>query len=486
MNASAHRARIVVALAAIATVVVIVIALGGGSSYVIRADFTTVDGLRPGADVRVGGVRVGTVGNLQLTRDDDVIATLDLDKTIAPVGRNAQADVASLNLLGGKYLDLTPGDAATEPAPSGWMIPASRTGAPVELDDVFDVLDVPTRERLDILINAAGLALGMHGQDLSALLHVLPSSLDQTTQLLSGLSSDNAALGALIDDSSPLVAAIAAQRTSLGQLVGSAERALSATAARAPDLGRTLQAAPGTLTQLRTTLAELNQTAIPLRPVAQELTVTAGPLDTVLAEVPRAAPSLLTTLAKLRSDIPSLTALGVRATPLIQRLGPSAGTIASVAADAHTIGSTVDGSTPQLLQTLQGWARAIQVRDASGHLFRGQLTLSPDLLKALLNTFIAPTSTTQRTTAPRPATRVPAAAAAPTPAPAPTAPQNEPGSGSSSGPLGGLATVVGGVKQTLAGVLGRVIPGSAAVGTTGQSGATGSSLGALLGYLLGR
>jgi phospholipid/cholesterol/gamma-HCH transport system substrate-binding protein len=481
--------RAVSALAAIATVVTIIVVLSSGAnSYIVRADFKTVDGLRPGADVRVGGVKVGTVAILQLARDDAVVATLDLNKTIAPVGRDAQANVRSLNLLGGKYLDLTPGNAATEPAPSGWMIPTSRTGAPVELDDVLDVLDVPTRDRLDILINAAGLALGMRGGALSALLRALPSSLDQTTQLLSGLSSDNAALGTLIGDSSPLVGAIASQRTSLGQLVQSAESGLSATAARASDLGHTVQAAPATLTQLRTTLGELNRTAIPLRPVARELTVTARPLSAVLAEVPHAAPSLLTTLSKLQSDIPSLTALGVQATPLVSRLNPSAHTIAFVAGDAHTIGSTVDGSTPQLLQTLQGWARAIQVRDASGHLFRGQLTLSPDLLKSLLNTFIAPAGATHRTTtnAPAPTTHAPSSTAAQPPTSGATSPANGPGSGPSSGPLGGLGGVVGGVGQTLGGVLDKVLPGIAPTGTTGQTGATGDKLGALLGYLLGR
>ncbi|MHB8692554.1 MAG: MlaD family protein [Solirubrobacteraceae bacterium] len=485
MNPSVQRARAVIALATIVAVAVVVVVLSsGGGSYIIRADFKTVDGLRAGADVRVGGVKVGSVADLQLAHDDNVIATLDLNQTIAPIGRDAQAHVRSLNLLGGKYLDLTPGNAAIQPAPSGSMIPASRTGAPVELDDVLDVLDVPTRYRLDILINAAGFALGTRGGALSALLRTLPRSLDQTAQLLRGLSGDNAALGRLIDDSSQLVAAITPQRANLGQLVQSAESALSATAARASDLGRTVQAAPATLTQLRTTLGELSQTAIPLRPVAGELTASARPLSTVLAEIPQAAPSLLTTLSKLQSDIPSLTALGEKATPLVSRLNPSAHTIASVAGDAHTIASTVDGSTPQLLQTLQGWARAIQGRDASGHLFRGQLTLSPDLVKALLNTYIAPTGAAQRT--PAQTTHNPSPIAAQPPKSAPRSPASAPSSGPTAGPLGGFGTVLGGVTQTLGGVLHKVIPGIAPSGTTGHTGATGDKLGALLGYLLGR
>jgi phospholipid/cholesterol/gamma-HCH transport system substrate-binding protein len=83
--------------------------LGGDSGYQLMAKFDRVDGLKRGSDVRIGGIKVGTVveqgldrvsyrAEVRFTVSDDI--ELPSDSSVA---------VASDGLLGGKYLSLVPG-----------------------------------------------------------------------------------------------------------------------------------------------------------------------------------------------------------------------------------------------------------------------------------------------------------------------------------------------------------------------------------------
>jgi phospholipid/cholesterol/gamma-HCH transport system substrate-binding protein len=77
--------------------------------YELRAQFDRVDGLEPGADVRISGIKVGSVvdqtldpqtfrAEVRFTLRDDVQLPLD-----------SSAAVVSNGLLGGKYLAVVPG-----------------------------------------------------------------------------------------------------------------------------------------------------------------------------------------------------------------------------------------------------------------------------------------------------------------------------------------------------------------------------------------
>lgn len=74
--------------------------------YRVIASFSSADGLKPGADVRVAGVKVGNVAKLKLDGATyQAIATLQLNNGVkVPVDSVAQ--IASDGLLGGKFIAL--------------------------------------------------------------------------------------------------------------------------------------------------------------------------------------------------------------------------------------------------------------------------------------------------------------------------------------------------------------------------------------------
>lgn len=77
--------------------------------YKIRASFNKADGLVEGSDVKIGGIRVGTVS--KMTIDPNTYAAI-IEMSINPdikLPTDTSAAIISESLLGGKYLDLQPG-----------------------------------------------------------------------------------------------------------------------------------------------------------------------------------------------------------------------------------------------------------------------------------------------------------------------------------------------------------------------------------------
>ena len=83
--------------------------VGRTSGYELTAKFNRVDGLAVGADVRVSGIKIGTVTGQSLRPDDFLaVVRMNIDKNIKlPI--DSSAEVVSDGLLGSKYMALVPG-----------------------------------------------------------------------------------------------------------------------------------------------------------------------------------------------------------------------------------------------------------------------------------------------------------------------------------------------------------------------------------------
>lgn len=81
--------------------------IAGG--YPLTADFDRIDGLPQGADVRISGVKVGTVEQQALNFETfQAILTLRIDQRVK-LPDDSSAEIQSESLLGGKFVALVPG-----------------------------------------------------------------------------------------------------------------------------------------------------------------------------------------------------------------------------------------------------------------------------------------------------------------------------------------------------------------------------------------
>lgn len=105
----------------------------------ITAHFTRAVGLYPGSQVRVLGVRVGTVRSVT-PEGTTVRVVLDVDAD-QKVPADAKAAVMSPSLVSDRYVQLLPAWTGGPAMNDGGDIPVQRTAVPVELDRVTQSLD---------------------------------------------------------------------------------------------------------------------------------------------------------------------------------------------------------------------------------------------------------------------------------------------------------------------------------------------------------
>ena len=90
---------------------------GGTDSYTLTASFRSVDGISAGSDVRLAGVKVGSITGLSLNPQTFFAdAVISLDQTILLPDDSAIL-ISSEGLLGGNYVEILPGGSLTNLAP---------------------------------------------------------------------------------------------------------------------------------------------------------------------------------------------------------------------------------------------------------------------------------------------------------------------------------------------------------------------------------
>jgi len=386
-----HRVLVIAAVAAVGiTAAALASGGGGGEDYTLYAKFRQAGGLRQGFKVRIDGAPVGKIESLELDKSDLVVAKLAIDKSAAPVGRDVRAIARAADLLGEKFVDLEPGNRS-RPAPSGTTIPPSRTGLAVELDDVINALDLPTRQALRAFINEQGAWFVGRHNDLAQTLAALPGALDRTRALLTDFGADNAALGRLVEESDRVVGAIAGQRAALGRFVQGAAGTFDTLGKRNAELAASVREAPATLAATRRALAALERASVPLGPAARGLRETAPQLTATLHELPAFTQAARPALATVRRVSPTLQRLGRNGAPVVRRLQPLSQELATFATAFTPVTKVLDSGIADVLGVLEGWARATQAKDTASHVFRFGLTLGADTFPALADLLRAAT-----------------------------------------------------------------------------------------------
>jgi phospholipid/cholesterol/gamma-HCH transport system substrate-binding protein len=87
--------------------------------YELTANFEHIDGIRDGSDVRVSGIKVGSVLGLKLDPKTFLATvTMSVEPTVK-LPDDTVAEIVSSSLLGDKYMSLVPGGSDKDIAPGG-------------------------------------------------------------------------------------------------------------------------------------------------------------------------------------------------------------------------------------------------------------------------------------------------------------------------------------------------------------------------------
>jgi len=86
----------------------------GRSGYKLLAEFDNIEGINVGTDVRLAGIKIGTVTDQELNFDSyQAVVTMTVDPKVS-LSDDSTAKVTSEGLLGGKFIALEPGGSDTK------------------------------------------------------------------------------------------------------------------------------------------------------------------------------------------------------------------------------------------------------------------------------------------------------------------------------------------------------------------------------------
>ncbi|HEU0019026.1 MAG TPA: MlaD family protein [Thermoleophilaceae bacterium] len=382
--------RLVTAFALAALVVVALIAVGAGGSddgYRVRAIFDNVSAAVPGEDVKVAGARVGTIESLDVTAENKaaVVLAIDVDG-FTPFHQDARCTIRPQSLIGEKYVECDPGDASSPPleqieqgdGEGQHLLPLARTSSPVDLDLINDIMRLPFRERLTILLDELGAGLAGRGEDLNELIRRANPALRETDRVLAILARQNRVLANLARDSDTALAPLAREKERVAGFIRNANATGQATAERSDDIELGIQRLPGFLRELRPLMADLEGFADQGAPVARDLRLAGPALSRLIEQIgpfsSAATPSLVSLGKATVTGRPAL----IETRPLIQDLGDFARQAKPLSTNLDKLTASFDktGGIERLADYLFFQTLAINGFDGIGHYLRAGLSVN--------------------------------------------------------------------------------------------------------------
>lgn len=167
-----------------------------GSVNDYSALFKDASRLKTGDTVRVAGIRVGTVQDVTLDADRNVLVKFDAGKDIK-LTDGTKAQIKYLNLVGDRYLELVDAPGSTKILPVGGQIPIDRTASAMDLDLLLGGLKPVIRglNPQDVNALSASLLQILQGQG-----GTIESLFSRTSSFSNSLADNNQVIEQLIDD----------------------------------------------------------------------------------------------------------------------------------------------------------------------------------------------------------------------------------------------------------------------------------------------
>jgi phospholipid/cholesterol/gamma-HCH transport system substrate-binding protein len=349
---------------AIGLILIVVIGVGSviaytknlpwSNPYEIEAVFSNAQNLRPKAPVRIAGVNVGEVTQVEhLTSDDPnyqaatgddtvpedgppgqqaALVTMKLNEEALPLHEDAQMQLRPrLFLEGNLFVDLKPGSPNAAETEEGHVFPIQQTSNSVAIDQVLTTLQSDVRSQLQTFLDQFGNALIKYDgaeafQELfrsspgaykytsivnNALQGKAPHDLSQlignTDRVVAALDADSEALQGLVSNFATVTGSFAAESESLRQGIANLPDVLDAAGPAFDNLNASFPA-----------LRAFSREALPgVRSTAPAIRAATPFIEQVRALV---SPSELRGLvADLRPTIPDLARLTARTKPFLRQ-----------------------------------------------------------------------------------------------------------------------------------------------------------------------
>ncbi len=188
---------------------------GGGDTYQVTARFPEAIALYEDSDVKVMGVPIGTVTDIEID-GDAILVTMEIDAD-APLPADAVASILPVSLIGERVITFSPawkpGDERLAP---GTELPPERSLIPVEPDEalasITELLTSLRPESIARILDEGAAALDGNGRTINA-------TLLELSQLIPYLAQQDDEFSALADDIGSLADVVRARDDEIAALL---------------------------------------------------------------------------------------------------------------------------------------------------------------------------------------------------------------------------------------------------------------------------
>jgi phospholipid/cholesterol/gamma-HCH transport system substrate-binding protein len=261
--------------------------------YEVKVPFDEATQLVSQSDVRISGVSVGTVSDVDLpVGGGRLLATLEIDPEFSPLPADVRATLREKTLLGEAYVELTPGDRNGPTLGEGETLPVGQVADPVQLDQILRVLDPETRAAFQTWMQDSAVAVEGRGESLSGAFGILPSFFEGFERLFRVLDSQEQAVRHLFSRGAETWGALSRQQGELRGLIQAWNEVSTTTAARDQSIVEMFRVFPTFLDESRLTLARMREFAVDTDPLVRQLVPAAHELSPTLEEIGVLAPEL--------------------------------------------------------------------------------------------------------------------------------------------------------------------------------------------------
>jgi phospholipid/cholesterol/gamma-HCH transport system substrate-binding protein len=259
--------------------------------YEIKVPFNEATQLAQQSDVRISGVSVGKVQNIEVSPDGKrALATIDIEDKYGPIPKGTRAILRTKTLLGETYVELTPGDADGPALPDGATLAKANVAESVQLDEIFRTFDARTRAAFQEWMQEGAIAIGGRGQAFSSALAEFDPFFTEFDRLFRVLDTQRLAVRQLFSNGAISLRALRGREGQLASLIRNSNAVWRTTAARNRDIEALFRVFPTFEDEQRLTFDRLKEFAVNADPLFRQLVPAAEQLSPTLVALSRFAP----------------------------------------------------------------------------------------------------------------------------------------------------------------------------------------------------
>jgi ABC-type transporter Mla subunit MlaD len=267
----------------------------------VRAIFDDAANIIPGEDVKIEGVKVGTVGPVTPTVAQKAAVVLNISSSgFQDFRRDASCTIEPEALIGEKFVNCLPTQPRAEGTPlppplhkipSGhegegqYLLPVTNTSSPVDVDLLGDLNRLPERERFRIIINELGAGLAGRGSDLNAVVRRADPALRELDKVLGILAAQNKTLVNLAEESDRALQPVAGVKQQISNFIVGADTVSRASANQRGAIARNLAGFPPFLEQLGPAMERFGRFAEQTTPAFTDLKVAAPGINQTFTQL---------------------------------------------------------------------------------------------------------------------------------------------------------------------------------------------------------